>query len=949
MATGKQPPKKLKLKQPKQAAPMAYFEEATAAYVDHFKGNATKQAKAKEYLNQMKDGMANWSSSMDMTSKETKKAAVAAKELGESHKAITQGIEKFGKGVKDTKKKSNQVKDILKDLFADAGDSLLSGFTHSANVMKTLRREMEAIASKEISVVELESRKLNTRIAKARRGAGQSIQSAGGKSGGGGGGGLGAILGNPLGWIKSNPGALAGLGLKAAGGLVVAGIGDSLAQGVKLSQELSNIFRANGTSYEAFSNFTDKLPDMIVQTGLSRKELIGLSESFQHLGIPITNSNKTLVGYETAIGKAMKMMDIDGETMSQFARAAYAADLSVSQLYDSLSKMYEHGDKLGLSFADNKQAITSSITSWKELGGILGKSQQQMTGLSQDTTQLFVGLGSDASKVMPFLSSVGSEGWVGARAEQMMKGAGFGLGQGEDLFSGPGMKKYFETALFRLAGTNYGGRNIGVEQNKNRADSQVYYNQAQMIAQSMGLDIGVFREMASNLNESVRMHPELANANQDQIRQFIMTYTDTSLSRMESDRKGKTFDKSFTDHMRTLGQIPSNAMRLVEAGQTKLGSVAMTTVEKLEGIGDILTGGFMDVIDTMERMAPWAKRPNASSSVPPIPGFGVPGSSGVGSSGGGSKADQKQIMDYFVRQGFSPAQAAGFLGNFQQEHGLQTSDAGAAGLGLGQWIGSRKTALLNFAKQTGRSPTDLNTQLDFVMKELHGSENAAYKKILQTKTAKDAADAVSLYYERPGKPMIENREQYALSALGSYSTMPMSVAPAIAARASIPTLAQQQKRNDNEALQAALQSPAGTWFPNLGMATGVNMLPSPDLALPLVGLGPTGNGKVPQSTFDANAANSILQGQLDASFGVPSDKNSWLGRDNSDDLFGKDASNQTAQKQAETNDLLRQLLTHFQQKDQKDDQKHQQTLAQQAVNKARTPSNNTTAARQGAM
>ena len=87
----------------------------------------------------------------------------------------------------------------------------------------------------------------------------------------------------------------------------------------------------------------------------------------------------------------------------------------------------------------------------------------------------------------------------------------------------------------------------------------------------------------------------------------------------------------------------------------------------------------------------------------------------------------------------------------------------SAGYGLAQWTyWSRKQALLEFAKGTGKSIGDLQMQLDFLWKELQG-----YTSVLSTlktaTTVKAASDAVLTGYERPadqGDAVKEKRAGY---------------------------------------------------------------------------------------------------------------------------------------------------------------------------------------------
>ena len=95
----------------------------------------------------------------------------------------------------------------------------------------------------------------------------------------------------------------------------------------------------------------------------------------------------------------------------------------------------------------------------------------------------------------------------------------------------------------------------------------------------------------------------------------------------------------------------------------------------------------------------------------------------------------KTVFDFFKTIGYTDIQAAAFVGNFAQESGfigsrLNPNDAGSPSFGLAQWKLDRLVALKKFAAQQGTPVSDLNTQLNFVVKELgrsHARANADLK------------------------------------------------------------------------------------------------------------------------------------------------------------------------------------------------------------------------------
>ncbi len=116
--------------------------------------------------------------------------------------------------------------------------------------------------------------------------------------------------------------------------------------------------------------------------------------------------------------------------------------------------------------------------------------------------------------------------------------------------------------------------------------------------------------------------------------------------------------------------------------------------------------------------------------------------------------DAEKIYNFFTRNGLSPAQASGFIGNFYAESSLKPSatnpnDKGKISEGIAQWRGSRRDDLHSFSQRNGLDYKSLDAQLNFVMYELRTTETKARGEIDKADTPKEAAIAVSRYYERP--------------------------------------------------------------------------------------------------------------------------------------------------------------------------------------------------------
>lgn len=123
--------------------------------------------------------------------------------------------------------------------------------------------------------------------------------------------------------------------------------------------------------------------------------------------------------------------------------------------------------------------------------------------------------------------------------------------------------------------------------------------------------------------------------------------------------------------------------------------------------------------------------------------------------------------------GWSDTVCAGIMGNFMAEcGGCWTSDLNYSvnsknGLGMVQWIGSRRKAII---KRYGNSPT-LEEQLEFMYDELYGTDGVRRQvskkelgKIMNASTPEECAMAFATYYERCAEQHRAPRKGYARTA-----------------------------------------------------------------------------------------------------------------------------------------------------------------------------------------
>ena len=139
-------------------------------------------------------------------------------------------------------------------------------------------------------------------------------------------------------------------------------------------------------------------------------------------------------------------------------------------------------------------------------------------------------------------------------------------------------------------------------------------------------------------------------------------------------------------------------------------------------------------------------------------------------------------LSFFQGKGWSPAQAAGIVGNLQAESALNPQAFNGAGggrgaAGIAQWRGSRQADFQEFAG-VPLSQSTYQQQLDFVNYELtQGKEKAAGARLKATTTAADAATVVDKYYERSEGTDLQKRINNANALTGAGPAAPNTQAP----------------------------------------------------------------------------------------------------------------------------------------------------------------------------
>jgi hypothetical protein len=117
--------------------------------------------------------------------------------------------------------------------------------------------------------------------------------------------------------------------------------------------------------------------------------------------------------------------------------------------------------------------------------------------------------------------------------------------------------------------------------------------------------------------------------------------------------------------------------------------------------------------------------------------------------------------NYFIGKGFTPAQAAGIVGNLEQEDpGLipTRKQTNGPAMGIAQWEPPRWAQLKAYE---GTNALTLQGQLDFIWHELQTTEAAAYSAVKGCTTVSCATQKFEAKYEGAGKPNMPARIAFA--------------------------------------------------------------------------------------------------------------------------------------------------------------------------------------------
>lgn len=223
------------------------------------------------------------------------------------------------------------------------------------------------------------------------------------------------------------------------------------------------------------------------------------------------------------------------------------------------------------------------------------------------------------------------------------------------------------------------------------------------------------------------------------------------------------------------GETPQSVQRKREMAEAMMGRALRPAKDIGEGLAAVgqalIVRKMMGDVDKGEA----AGRERAQSTLKGLFG-GAPSDAGSPAPTAADYADTRvktaagdnaaTIKQGLVDRGLSPQVADAFVMNFQDESGLNpgineknpTVPGSRGGYGLYQLTGPRRTAYEQFAGQRGVDPSDIDTQLDFMMAELNGPEASAYKAIQAAPDTGTAAAAIVNNFLRPAESHRAARE-----------------------------------------------------------------------------------------------------------------------------------------------------------------------------------------------
>lgn len=160
--------------------------------------------------------------------------------------------------------------------------------------------------------------------------------------------------------------------------------------------------------------------------------------------------------------------------------------------------------------------------------------------------------------------------------------------------------------------------------------------------------------------------------------------------------------------------------------ETEIGKGSIPQMEEKEKGEEGLLGWLAKLFKKRKKKI--GKKGSRSSGISPVPVTGIP-------LGEGETAKAGELVTGLMSRGFTREEASAIVGNLWAESSFNTGAVNpkSGAYGLMQWLGGRKNKLIQFAREKGKSPSDLGVQLDYIAWELKGGnqyESAQFQKAM---------------------------------------------------------------------------------------------------------------------------------------------------------------------------------------------------------------------------
>ncbi len=182
--------------------------------------------------------------------------------------------------------------------------------------------------------------------------------------------------------------------------------------------------------------------------------------------------------------------------------------------------------------------------------------------------------------------------------------------------------------------------------------------------------------------------------------------------------------------------------------------------------GPETVGKLNDILQSKPELSKKLTKSSTSDVKSRVPDRELGTYTGDAGAGVGETGNAREAVQFFTSKGWTPAQAAGIVGNLQAESGpnMKTNAVGDGGkaYGIAQWHPDRQA---NFKRAYGKDirQAGFKEQLAFVQWELENTERKAAAMLRKAETPQQAAWAFDEYYERSSGAHRQKRINNALA------------------------------------------------------------------------------------------------------------------------------------------------------------------------------------------